>query len=65
MEDFKKYLRKKGIPQWRLAEAAGMSEFSLCRALRREPEGEFRKRLMAAVEVILKETEGEGTSNAK
>lgn len=49
-----------GVKHWQLAEAIGVSEGTLTRWLRHEPEGERRERILAALEKMRQEVHKNG-----
>ena len=53
-------LRTNDIKQWQLAEAIGISEFTLCRRLRKELDEQEKKQMMEKINSICAEREQEG-----
>lgn len=45
-------MRNNKVTQWQVAEYLGISEVTLCRKLRHEPDPEFRKKILEAIEHI-------------
>ena len=50
-------IRESGFPHWRVAERAGISENTMVRWLRHEPDGERRERILQAIQELRKEAE--------
>ena len=59
-EKFKKELRASDIPQWKLAQRAGISEATLVRWFREQLSEERQKRLDEALDSLLKEVKRNG-----
>lgn len=47
--EIKEYMRSKGIKQWEVAEYMGVSEFTLSRWLRRDPNLEKAREIIDAI----------------
>lgn len=43
-------MRDNKVPQWKVAEYLGISEITLCRKLRHEPDMKFRAKIIEAIE---------------
>lgn len=56
----KQAIREAGVCQWQIAERLGLSEFTFSRKLRHELAGEMREKVLAAIDQIVAEREGEG-----
>lgn len=61
-EKFKKELRASDIPQWKLAQRAGISEATLVRWFREQLSEERQKRLDEALDSLLMEVKSNGES---
>lgn len=48
----KQVMKENHIPQWKVAEHIGMSEFVFSRKLRREPDGNFRQQILDAIQAL-------------
>ena len=59
-EKFKKELRASDIPQWKLAQRAGISEATLVRWFREQLSEERQKRLDEALDSLLMEVKSNG-----
>lgn len=59
-EKFKKELRASDIPQWKLAQRAGISEATLVRWFREQLSEERQKRLDEALDSLLMEVKRNG-----
>ncbi|MBQ3155237.1 MAG: hypothetical protein IJB88_08410 [Clostridia bacterium] len=56
-ETVKSIIKEKGLTQWQIAKKLCVSEWTLCRWLRSEPEGELRERILQAIESLAAETQ--------
>ena len=56
----KQAIREAGVCQWQVAERLGLSEFTFSRKLRHELAGEMWEKVLAAIDQIVAEREGEG-----
>ena len=56
----KQAIREAGVCQWQIAERLGLSEFTFSRKLRHELAGEMWEKVLAAIDQIVAEREGEG-----
>ena len=56
----KQAIREAGVCQWQVAERLGVSEFTFSRKLRHELAGDMREKVLAAIDQIVAEREGEG-----
>lgn len=48
----KKLMRQRKVPQWKIARLLQINESVLCRKLRDEPTGEFRRQIEQAIEIL-------------
>lgn len=52
-------IKKAKLTHWEVAEIAGISEFTLCRWLRKELEGEQKTVILRAIEMLTNKKRGE------
>lgn len=54
--EIKALMREKGVRQWQVAEALGMSEATITRTLRRDLSPEMKDRMIQAINTIISES---------
>ena len=54
--EIKTLMREKGVRQWQVAEALGMSEATITRTLRRDLSPEMKDRMIQAINKIVSES---------
>lgn len=54
--EIKALMREKGVRQWQVAEALGMSEATITRTLRRDLSPEMKDRMIQAINKIVSES---------
>lgn len=64
-ETVKNIIEEKGLTQWQIAKKLCVSEWTLCRWLRSEPEGELRERILQAVESLTVEAQEDTTHHER
>lgn len=55
--DVRAILNENGLRQWELAEAIGISEYTLCKRLRRDLSADFEEEVLQAIEQLKERTE--------